>query len=111
MTWKASIIPWLFCADTRGQLCGTTRIFGTGAANLPHGWTQILCRRTRIFRGGEHRFSMQIWVENGGNQKANFMRNMKDGETRRNDRMNYHCKNRTYLDMKYNSLQKDKKSK
>ena len=47
---------------------GTTRIFRTGAAELPHG-------RPRIFRADGHESSVRIRFENGGNQKANFVRN------------------------------------
>ena len=47
---------------------GTTRIFRTGAAELPHG-------RTRIFRADGHESSVRIRFENGGNQKANLVRN------------------------------------
>ena len=53
---------------------GTTRIFRTGAAEIPRGrrgfsaraGADLPCRRARI-----------LWIqfENGGNQKANFVRN------------------------------------
>ena len=33
------------------------------------------CGRARIFRADGHESSMRIRVENGGNQKANFVRN------------------------------------
>ena len=76
----------MFCADTCGKLCGTMQIFRTGAAELPH-------RRTQIFRAGERRSSVRIRVENGGNQKANFVHNnrLKDRETRRKDRSNIYA--------------------
>ena len=51
---------------------GTTRIFCTGAAELP-------CGRTWIFRADGHESSMRIRFENGGNQKANFVRNNAKG--------------------------------
>ena len=66
---------------------GTTRIFHTGAAELPRGWA-------RIFRAGGHESSVRagadlprrrarifcaIRFENGGNQKANVMRNNAKG--------------------------------
>ena len=37
-----------------------------------------------------------IWVENGGNQKANFVCNNAEGRHRK-DRLNYHCRNRAPL--------------
>ena len=49
-------------------------------------WCGFSARVPRIFRAGRRRFSVQIWVENGGNQKANFVcdnaegsRNMSQG--------------------------------
>ena len=64
-------------------LRGTSRILRTGAAELPRKWMRIFRaggrrssvragadlprRRARIFRADS--------VENGGNQKANFVRN------------------------------------
>ena len=47
---------------------GTTRIFRTGAAELPRGWARIL-------RADGHESSVRIRFENGRNQKANFVRN------------------------------------
>ena len=47
---------------------GTTRIFRTGAADFP-------CGRAWIFRADGHESSVWIQFENGGNQKANFVRN------------------------------------
>ena len=49
------------------------------------------------FRAGGRRSSAQIQVEDGGNQKANFVRNnrLKDQETCRKDRSNYHYRNRS----------------
>ena len=51
----------------------------------------------RIVVGNDVDSSAQIRVENGGNQKANFVRNnwLKDRETRRKDRSNYHYRNRS----------------
>ena len=66
---------------------GTTRIFRTGAAELPHGrcgfsvraGVDLPCGRARIFRADGHESSVRIWFENGGNQKANFVRNNAKG--------------------------------
>ena len=49
-------------------LRGTTRIFRAGAADFP-------CGRARIFHADRHKSSVRIRFENGGNQKANFVRN------------------------------------
>ena len=62
---------------------GTTRIFRTGAAEFPRGCcgtsvradADLPCGRARIFRADGHESSVQIQFENGGNQKANFVRN------------------------------------
>ena len=54
---------------------GTTRIFRTGAAELPRGRRDFPCGRARIFRADGHESSVRIRFENGGNQKANFVRN------------------------------------
>ena len=51
---------------------GTTRIFRTGVADFP-------CGRARIFHADGHESSVRIWFENGGNQKANFVRNNAKG--------------------------------
>ena len=51
---------------------GTTWNFRAGAAELP-------CGRARIFRTDRHGSSVRIWVENGENQKANFVRNNTKG--------------------------------
>ena len=59
---------------------GTTRIFCAGrhgssvrvGADLP-------CGRARIFRTDGHESSVRIRFENGGNQKANFVRNNAKG--------------------------------
>ena len=51
---------------------GTTRIFRTGATELPRG-------RARIFRADGYESSVRIRFENGGNQKANFVRNNAKG--------------------------------
>ena len=61
-----------------------------GAAELPRG-------RARIFRAGGCGSSVWTQVENGGNQKANFVRNkrLKDQETRHKDCSNYHYRNRS----------------
>ena len=56
--------------------CGWARIFRAGGrgssvrvgADLP-------CGRARIFRTDGHESSVRIRFENGGNQKANFVRN------------------------------------
>ena len=61
----------------------TPRIFHTGAAELPrrrHGFSvrtgaDLPCGRVRIFRADGHESSVRIRFENGGNQKANFVRN------------------------------------
>ena len=63
--------------------CGTTRIFRTGAAELLRGrrgfsvraGADLPCGRARIFRADGHESSVRIRFENGGNQKANFVRN------------------------------------
>ena len=62
---------------------GTTRIFRTGAAELPCGRrgssaranADLPCERAQIFRADGHEPSVWIRFENGGNQKANFVRN------------------------------------
>ena len=69
---------------------GTTRIFRTGAAEFPRGCRGTSARaprnfragaaelprgRTRIFCAGGRGSSVRIRFENGGNQKANFVRN------------------------------------
>ena len=62
---------------------GTTWIFRTGVAELPRGrrgfsvrvGADFPCGRVRIFRADRHESSVRIWFENGGNQKANFVRN------------------------------------
>ena len=60
------------------------------------------CGRERIFCADGHGSSVRIRVENGRNQKANLCATtLKDGETRCKDRSNYHYRNRTYLEMKY----------
>ena len=66
------VVPWRM-----------TRIFRTGAVELPHGrcrfsvraGADLPCGRARIFRADGHESSVRIRFENGGNQKANFMRN------------------------------------
>ena len=50
---------------------GTTRIFRTGGRGS--------CGRARIFRADGHESSVRIRFENGGNQKANFVRNNAKG--------------------------------
>ena len=47
----------------------------------------------RRFRAGGRGSSVRIQVENGGNQKANFVHNnrLKDRETRRKDRLNIYA--------------------
>ena len=71
-------------------------------ADLPHG-----CHR---FRAGGRRFAVQASADLpcGFGLKMAETRGqtlcattLKDQEIRRKDRSNYHCKNRTYLDMKY----------
>ena len=54
-------------------------------------------RVPRNFRAGGRGLSVRIRVENGGNQKANFVRNsrLKDREALRKDRSNYHYRNRS----------------
>ena len=62
---------------------GTTRIFRTGAAELLRGRrgtsarvdADLPCGRARIFRADGYESSVRIRFENGGNQKANFVRN------------------------------------
>ena len=54
---------------------GMTRIFRTGAAELPRGRRGFFVRVAQIFRADGRESSMRIRVENGGNQKANFVRN------------------------------------
>ena len=66
---------------------GMTRIFRTGAAELPRGrrgfsvqaGADLPCGRARIFRTDGHESSVRIRFENGGNQKANFVRNNAEG--------------------------------
>ena len=58
---------------------GTTRIFRTGAAELPRGRADFPCGRARIFRADGHESSVRVRFENGGNQKANFVRNNAKG--------------------------------
>ena len=67
-----------------------------GAAELPRGWTRIPHRRTQIFRAGGSGSSVRIRVENGGNEKANFVRNnrLRDQKLQCKDRSNYHYRNR-----------------
>ena len=70
MTRKTELfIPWLFRAERRGFSARVPRNFRAGAAELPRGWA-------RIFRASGRR-SSSVWIrfENGGNQKANFVRN------------------------------------
>ena len=44
---------------------------------------------------------LRLCVENGRNQKANFVRKMlKDRERHRKDRSNYHCRNRAPFDLR-----------
>ena len=52
----------------RGTSARVPQNFCAGAAELPRGWT-------RIFRAGGRGSSVRIRFENGGNQKANFVRN------------------------------------
>ena len=62
---------------------GTTRIFRTGAAESPRGrrgfsvraGADLPCGRARIFCADGHESSVWIQFGNGGNQKANFVRN------------------------------------
>ena len=66
---------------------GTTRIFSTGAAELPRrrrgtsarADVDLPCGRAWIFRADGHESSVRIQFENGGNQKANFVRNNAKG--------------------------------
>ena len=44
-------------------------------ADFPHGCRRISARVPRIFRADGHESSVRIRFENGGNQKANFVRN------------------------------------
>ena len=72
-TWHGKLnffrgIPWLFRAERHGFSARVPRNFCAGAAELPRGWT-------RIFRADGHESSVRIRFENGGNQKANFVRN------------------------------------
>ena len=80
------------CVERRGS-----------SARVPHGQTQI-------FRVGGRESSAQTdmdlpcrlglkMAKTRGRTLCATM--LKDRETRRKDRSNYHCKNRTYLDMKY----------
>ena len=62
-----------FCADGRGFSVGVSTDFPCG-----FGLKMVETRR-----------------------RTSCATTLKDGETRRNDRSNYHCKNTTYLDMKY----------
>ena len=67
----------------RGFSARAPRNFRTGAAEFPHGRrgasaradADLPCGRARIFRADGHESSVRIWFENGGNQKANFVRN------------------------------------
>ena len=52
----------------RGFSARVPRNFRAGAADFP-------CGRARIFRADGHESSVRIRFENGGNQKANFVRN------------------------------------
>ena len=76
---------------------GTTWIFRTGAAELPHGWT-------RIFRAGGRGSSTQTGTNlpcGFGLKRAETRRRtscattLNDQETRRKDRSKYHYRNRT----------------
>ena len=63
-------------ADSCAQQCRSSArvpwIIRTGAADLPHGWTQI-------FRADECGSSVRIQFENGENQKANFVHYSAEG--------------------------------
>ena len=87
--------------------------FPHGAAKLPHGRTRILRRRMQIFRASGCGSSAQIRVENGRNQKANFVRNnrLKDRETRRKDRSNYHYRKRSGHEIEITQYRKMKEAK
>ena len=64
---------------------------------VPRGHPRIVVRNDADFLHRCRGTSARIQVENGGNQKANFVRNnrLKDQETRRKDRSNYHYRNRS----------------
>ena len=55
---------------------GTTRIFRAGGrGSSVRAGADLPCGRARIFRADGHESSVWIQFENGGNQKANFVRN------------------------------------
>ena len=71
---------------------GHPQIVVRNDADFPHG-----CCGMRIFLADGCGSSVQIRVENGRNQKANFVRKnrLKDRETCRKDRSNYHYRNKS----------------
>ena len=75
-TWHGKLnFPEEFLVVPRGM----TRIFRTGAAELPRGKRGFFVWVAQIFRTDGRESSMRIRVENGGNQKANFVRNNAKG--------------------------------
>ena len=59
---------------------GTTQIFRTGGrGSSVRAGADLPSRQARIFRTDGHESSVWIWFENGGNQKANFVRNNAKG--------------------------------
>ena len=71
------------CAERRGSSAQVPWIFRAGG---------------RGFRAGRHGFRLKMAETR---RRTSCATTLKDRETRRNDRSNYHYRNRIYLDMKY----------
>ena len=78
-------------------------------ADFPHGCHGTSAQADTDFLCGR----AQIRVENGGNQKAKFVRNnwLKDQETRCKDHSNYHYRNRSGHEIRITQYRKMKEAK
>ena len=81
---------------------GTTRNFRAGAAELPRGRRGTSARAdansARVDADLPCGFGLKMAKTR---RRSSCATTLKDRETRRKDRSNYHYRNRTYLEMKY----------